>query len=393
MPPAQRSRALPALGRALPVPPARDRSRARGISRHQDRKQRHRRRRQHAPRRRRTAGRSTGRCRCDVPRMPVAREPALDRPASSGWLARFARRAASATSARSTTASRLVVGQTSQPHADLCVHADADVVGRHDGLRRALLAGVIRSSCSTACSTGTGCFPATFTEGRRNRDVLSPCACATAQATRCSILRHPAHSSSELDAHVELPARAGALQVDAIIRPELAGTLLIGGLPRSRLPFLLGLLGLAAALSIVAVTQLRREGELAQLRAGFRVERVARAAHAARADPPLPRDAAARPRIDRGAARWSLGHIDRETTRLAHLVENVLRFSTLGGNDPTQREPVDVGTRGRAHRRRVRAARRVAAGARRRRRGADGARRACVPTRCGTSCSICSTTR
>ena len=48
--------------------------------------------------------------------------------------------------------------------------------------------------------------------------------------------------------------------------------------------------------------QLRREGELAHLQAGFRLERVARAAHAARADPTLSRDAAARPRVDRGAA-------------------------------------------------------------------------------------------
>ena len=46
----------------------------------------------------------------------------------------------------------------------------------------------------------------------------------------------------------------------------------------------------------------------------------------------------------RGAARSGRSaHIERETTRLSHLVENVLRFSTLGATDPTQREPVDVG--------------------------------------------------
>jgi signal transduction histidine kinase len=139
-----------------------------------------------------------------------------------------------------------------------------------------------------------------------------------------------------------MPARAGLLNIDAAIRPELAGSLLIGGLPRSRLPFLLGLLGLAAALSIVAVTQLRREDELASLRSNF----VSSVSHELRT--PLAQIRLYLETLQLGRApteeqrEWSLSHIDRETKRLSHLVENVLRFSTLGAADPTQSEPVDV---------------------------------------------------
>jgi len=193
---------------------------------------------------------------------------------------------------------------------------------------------------------GNGLLPATFTEGRRNRDVLS----VRVRDRDGNLLFDSspetgvAHASSALNAHVELPARAANLKVDATIRPELAGALLIGGLPTSRLPFLFGLLGLAAALSIVAVMQLRREGELAHLRAGF----VSSVSHELRTPVAQIRLYLETLQLGRASTeeqqRWSLGHIDRETKRLSHLVENVLRFSNLGAHDPTQRDLVDVGT-------------------------------------------------
>jgi signal transduction histidine kinase len=140
-----------------------------------------------------------------------------------------------------------------------------------------------------------------------------------------------------------MPGRAGKLFVDAWIRPELAGNLVIGGLPASRLPFLLGLLGLAAALSIVAVTQLRREGELASLRSGF-VSSVSHQLRTPVAQIRLYLDTLRFGRAEGEAQReWSIGHIERETTRLSHLVENVLRFSTIGGDDTTHAVPSNVG--------------------------------------------------
>jgi len=117
---------------------------------------------------------------------------------------------------------------------------------------------------------GSGLLPATFTAGRRNRDIL---AVRVRDQAGNLLFESERGAASPLEAHVTLPARAGLLAVDAMIRPEVAGTLIVGGLPRSRLPFLFGLLGLAAALSIVAVIHLRRERELARLRAGPRERR------------------------------------------------------------------------------------------------------------------------
>src|SRR6185503_13433890 len=187
---------------------------------------------------------------------------------------------------------------------------------------------------------GNGLLPATFTEGRRNRDIL---AVRVRDRLGNTLFESAPGLDAPLRAHAQLPARAGMLSIDAGIRPELAGTLVIGGLPASRLPFLLGLLGLAAALSIVAVTQLRRDGELAQLRSRF----VSSVSHELRTPVAQIRLYLETLQLGRASTdeqrRWSLAHIERETTRLSHLVENVLRFSTLGRNDPTQREPTDVG--------------------------------------------------
>ena len=115
-------------------------------------------------------------------------------------------------------------------------------------------------------------------------------------------------------------------------------TLIIGGLPRERLPLVIGLLGFTAALVVVALLQLRREAELARLARRFRVRRLARAAHAAGADPAVPRDAAARPIPSGHEGRWSLEIIAREAQRLAHLVENVLLFSRGERRAPAIRE-------------------------------------------------------
>jgi len=187
---------------------------------------------------------------------------------------------------------------------------------------------------------GNGLLPATFTEGRRNRDIL---ALRVRDRSGNMLFDSAPGIESPLDAHVDLPSRAGLLSVDAMIRPELAGTLIIGGLPASRLPFLFGLLGLAAALSIVAVMQLRREGELARLRGDF-VSSVSHELRTPVAQIRLYVDTLETKRAHTAEQQqWSLGHIERETTRLSHLVENVLRFSTLGKDDPTPREPVNVG--------------------------------------------------
>jgi len=199
---------------------------------------------------------------------------------------------------------------------------------------RKALAGVLEGVLD-----GGGLLPATFTSGRRNRDIL---AVRVSDHAGNQLFESGTGVESPLRANVALPTRAGLLSIDAAIRPEMAESLVIGGLPRSRLPFLFGLLGLAAALSIVAVMQLRREGELARLQSGF----VSSVSHELRT--PLAQIRLYLETLQLGRAstdeqrQWSLQHIDRETKRLTHLVENVLRFSTLGAADPTRRQATDV---------------------------------------------------
>jgi signal transduction histidine kinase len=122
----------------------------------------------------------------------------------------------------------------------------------------------------------------------------------------------------------------------------VASGLVIGGLPASHLPFLLALLAIAAALSFVAIGQIRREGELARLRADF----VASISHELRtplAQMRLYLETLRLGRFTTDAQRaWGLDNVERETTRLGHLVERVLRFSRTGRAAADARTPVDV---------------------------------------------------
>jgi signal transduction histidine kinase len=128
-------------------------------------------------------------------------------------------------------------------------------------------------------------------------------------------------------ARAPMGAHFGDLEVTAAVVPDAAGRLVIGGLPRSRAPFMLGIFGLAILLGVVAAGQLRRENELAFLRSDF----VASVSHELRTPLAQIRLFLETLRMGRfrtaGEREWSLATMDRETRRLSHLVENVLRFS------------------------------------------------------------------
>jgi signal transduction histidine kinase len=111
------------------------------------------------------------------------------------------------------------------------------------------------------------------------------------------------------------------------LRPEAAEQLVVGGLPRKRLPILLGLLGLTAGLIIVALVQLRRQQELVRLRTEF----ISGVSHELRTPLAQIRWFAellhmGRLRSDKERER-SLQIIDQEARRLTYLVENVLAFA------------------------------------------------------------------
>jgi signal transduction histidine kinase len=103
--------------------------------------------------------------------------------------------------------------------------------------------------------------------------------------------------------------------------------LIIGGLPRSRVPLLLVLLGLTLALTLAAAAQLRRERELSRLRDDF----VASVSHELRTPLAQIRLFAETLRLGRvrsdAEGERSLDIIANEAKRLEHLVENLLHFS------------------------------------------------------------------
>ncbi|MGZ8493521.1 MAG: sensor histidine kinase, partial [Gemmatirosa sp.] len=119
----------------------------------------------------------------------------------------------------------------------------------------------------------------------------------------------------------------GGMVVNLTLRPDVADRLVIGGLPRQRLPQLLALLALTGALVVVAILQIRREYALARLRADF----VSNISHELRTPLAQVRMFAETLLLGRvrseAEGRRSLEIIDQEARRLTHLVENVLQFS------------------------------------------------------------------
>jgi signal transduction histidine kinase len=127
------------------------------------------------------------------------------------------------------------------------------------------------------------------------------------------------------------------------LRPLVAEKLLIGGLPRSRIPLVLALLTVTAGLVVVSLLQMRRQNELARLRADF----VSGVSHELRT--PLTQIrmfaellAGGRLRTEEERAR-SARLIDQEARRLTYLVENVLDFSRAArGTGRIIPEPTDL---------------------------------------------------
>jgi signal transduction histidine kinase len=125
----------------------------------------------------------------------------------------------------------------------------------------------------------------------------------------------------------------GTATFGALVRVGLeratAERLLIGGLPRSRLPLIGLFLGLTLALLAIALRQMRRTSELTRLRSDF----VASVSHELRTPLSLIR-VYTETLIDEDSARPGhrshfLGVILKESNRLSRLVENLLRFADL----------------------------------------------------------------
>ena len=137
----------------------------------------------------------------------------------------------------------------------------------------------------------------------------------------------------------------GRLVVEAAIRPDAVSRLIIGGMPRSRLWLILGLLLLTLGVGGAAVLQLQRDRQLTRLREDF----ISGVSHELRT--PLAQirmfaelQEAGKLRTDEDRAR-AISVINREAQRLTHLVENILRFSRLRytSERSSVREAIGVG--------------------------------------------------
>lgn len=123
-----------------------------------------------------------------------------------------------------------------------------------------------------------------------------------------------------------LDERFGRMRLAVSLRSDIAPQLVVGGLPKSRLPMLGFLFALTVGLIVAAVMQLRRQQQLAQLRVDF----VSGVSHELRTPlaqirlfAELLRDGKLRSDQERDR---SIGIIDEEAQRLTYLVENVLSF-------------------------------------------------------------------
>ena len=136
----------------------------------------------------------------------------------------------------------------------------------------------------------------------------------------------------------------GSLVVEASVRPGAVSRLIIGGLPTSRLPLILGLLLLTLGVGGAALLQVRRERQLGRLRDDF----ISGVSHELRT--PLAQirmfaelqEAGKLSTAEEQARAVSV--INREAQRLTHLVENILRFSRLRRTTEGRsvREAIDV---------------------------------------------------
>lgn len=135
----------------------------------------------------------------------------------------------------------------------------------------------------------------------------------------------------------------GSGVIQASVLPDAADYLIIGGLPRNRLPILLTVFGLAGLLALLAAAQMRKEDEFSRQRADF----VASVSHELRTPLTQVRLFIETLRLGRAHTEeqkeWALRTIDRETHRLTQLVENILHFSRAErGLGTLDLEPADL---------------------------------------------------
>ena len=148
-----------------------------------------------------------------------------------------------------------------------------------------------------------------------------------------TVYRTPWQFRNEYSAEYEQQKFVAGFTVQASLRPEVAGRLILGD--SYRFPVLLTLLAITAALVPVAFRQMQREASLGRLRADF----VSSVSHELRT--PLAQIRMFAELLRMGSIRSEQEHtrsldiIDQEARRLGHLVDNVLCFDRVDRGENT----------------------------------------------------------
>jgi signal transduction histidine kinase len=145
-----------------------------------------------------------------------------------------------------------------------------------------------------------------------------------------TIFGSPSSDPDVLVAADTLSYEYGGLVLEVGLRSDAAPRLVIGGLPRARLPLFLALMVMTVGVGIAAFVQIRKEEELAQVRDDF----ISGVSHEFRT--PLTHIRMFTELLADGKLKTeeerlrSTEVINREARRLTHLVENILHFSRMG---------------------------------------------------------------
>ncbi len=123
-----------------------------------------------------------------------------------------------------------------------------------------------------------------------------------------------------------LDSRLGGLHFEVAVQPDAAGHLIIGGLPRSRLPEVLTTAFLAVSLLGLLMYQFRRQEELGRLRDDF-VSGVSHELRTPLAQIRLLAELLRMGKVPTENKDRSLRIIDQEARRLSFLVDSILSFT------------------------------------------------------------------
>jgi signal transduction histidine kinase len=205
---------------------------------------------------------------------------------------------------------------------------------------RAIADGVLRDVMSAHAL-----LPSAVTGGTSNDSLLMIRVSDATGAVWFTSDRTGSHvSASPYASDAALDGAGTPLVVEAALRANAPELLLVGRPPGSRLPVLLGLLALTAALASVALMQLRREHELARLRADF----TSSVSHELRT--PLAQILLFGETLELGRVRsdadrrLAVETIVHEARRLMRMVDNVLHFArTSEGRMRLERTPTELG--------------------------------------------------